>query len=332
MKYLITGSSGFVGRKFVEHLSEPFVNCSILGIDISMPSLAAHNYNGVEFNFKQVDLRDREKLCKVVYDFAPDRILHLASYSSVAGSWKSPAMSFQNNVSTFLNLVEAVRSIGLNCRIISVGSSEEYGTVEPRDLPLQEEHKLNPASPFAIARMSQELVAKLYAEVYGLDIIMTRSFNHIGNGMPHDHAVASFAKQLVEIKLFGKNEMLVGGDTSIVRDFVDVRDVTRAYDMLFGRGKRGEVYNICSGSGISLSNIIRILCDFLEIKIIVKENKQLLRPKDNPVMIGSNEKMSRDVGWRPEISIEASLKDLLEYYKSAMSNPQNNSQGRYKKV
>ena len=313
-KYLITGSSGFVGRSFLEHLNNVHGNTAVVGIDIVEPSIDFKSFTNVDFIFKQIDLRDKDRLCKVIYDFAPDYILHLASYSSVTGSWKSPGASFQNNVNTFLNLVEAIRSVGLKCRLISVGTSEEYGKVDIKDLPLSEDHLLNPSSPFGIARFSQELVAKLYAEVYGLDIIMTRSFNHIGAGMNHENSVASFARQLVEIRQTRLHELLVTGDIGIVRDFIDVRDVTRAYDMLFVNGRKGQIYNVCSGCGISLHNIIQIMCEILGLEITVKENRKLLRPKDNPVIIGNNNKIKTEINWTNEVPIEFSISDLLEYY------------------
>jgi GDP-4-dehydro-6-deoxy-D-mannose reductase len=284
------------------------------------PDYRSLNFSKLDYRFLNVNLRDKDRLCKVIYDFAPDYILHLASYSSVTGSWKSPGVSFQNNVNTFLNLVESIRSIGLKCRLISVGTSEEYGSVNVKDLPLSEDHMLNPSSPFAIARLSQELVAKLYEEVYGLDIIMTRSFNHIGQGMNPGHAVASFARQLVEIRDSRANELLITGDTRIVRDFVDVRDVVRAYDMLFQNGKKGQIYNVCSGCGISLANIIKMMCESLKIEITIKENRQLLRPKDNPVIIGSNAKIRSEIGWSAEYSIEESIKEVLEYFAEMKAN------------
>lgn len=313
-KYLITGSSGFVGRSFLEHLNNVHGNTAVVGIDIVEPSIDFKSFTNVDFLFKQIDLRDKDRLCKVIYDFAPDYILHLASYSSVTGSWKSPGASFQNNVNTFLNLVEAIRSVGLKCRLISVGTSEEYGKVDIKDLPLSEDHLLNPSSPFGIARFSQELVAKLYAEVYGLDIIMTRSFNHIGAGMNHENSVASFARQLVEIRQTRLHELLVTGDIGIVRDFIDVRDVTRAYDLLFVNGRKGQIYNVCSGCGISLHNIIQMMCEILGLEITVKENRKLLRPKDNPVIIGDNNKIKTEINWTNEVPIEFSISDLLEYY------------------
>ncbi len=319
-RYLITGSSGFVGRKFIDCLCRYSGNV-IAGIDISEPSYASAELPDC-FRFFRVDMRDKNRLCKIVYDFKPDFIVHLASYSSVRDSWKSPEISFQNNLNTFVNLVESVRSAGAQCRILSVGSSEEYGNVELRDLPLKEDQSLNPASPFGIARYSQELVARLYSDVYGLDIVMTRSFNHIGPGMNSEHAASSFAAQLLEIRHSGRGELLVAGDTSIVRDFVDVEDVVRAYDLLLKHGRKGETYNVCSGTGISLHNMIRIMCDHLQISVTVKENRQLLRPKDNAVIIGSNEKIRRDTGWTAEVPFEESVKRLLDHFGSRYSGKQ----------
>ena len=326
-KYLITGSSGFVGKKFIEYLSNLPSRSFAIGVDLVEPAIETKNFHNIDFVFRQFDLKDKERLRKVVYDFAPDYVLHLASYSSVTGSWKSPGASFQNNVNTFLNLVEAIRSVGLKCRLISVGSSEEYGTVGIKDLPLSESHILNPSSPFGIARFSQELVAKLYAEVYGLDIIMTRSFNHIGAGMSNDNAISSFARQLVENAKSKLNELLVTGDIGIVRDFVDVRDVVRAYDMLFTSGRKGHVYNVCSGCGISLQNIIQMMCELLDLEIVIKESKKLIRPKDNPVIIGSNQKIKSEINWTNEIPIEESIKVLIEHYKKSNGVSANKSTG-----
>ncbi len=316
-KYLITGSSGFVGKKFIEYLNNVPGRAFAVGVDLVDSAIDSKSFPNIDFVFKQIDLKDKERLRKVVYDFAPDYVLHLASYSSVTGSWKSPGASFQNNVNTFLNLVEAIRSVGLKCRLISVGSSEEYGTVGIKDLPLSESHILNPSSPFGIARFSQELVAKLYAEVYGLDIIMTRSFNHIGAGMSNDNAISSFARQLVDITKSRLNELLVTGDIGIVRDFIDVRDVVRAYDMLFANGRKGHVYNVCSGCGISLHNIIQMMCEILDLEIVIKESKKLIRPKDNPVIIGSNQKIKSEINWTNEIPIESSIKVLIEHYQKS---------------
>lgn len=313
-KYLITGFSGFVGKYFTKYLNDNSYNASIVGIDIVNPSYDLSMLQNTKVKFEKSDLRDREKISKIIYDFSPDYILHLASYSSVAESWKSPVNSFQNNVNIFVDLLEDIRKIGINCRIISVGSSEEYGSVDITSLPLKEDQELKPTSPFGIARYSQELVGKLYADVYGMDIVMTRSFNHIGAGLSDEFAISSFAKQMAEIKRNIHNEFLTAGDVTVIRDFIDVRDVVKAYDKLFRKGRKGEVYNVCSGYGISLHNIIQIMSEILDIEFIVCEDKKLKRPKDNPVIIGSNEKLKRETGWENSILLEDSLKEMLNYY------------------
>lgn len=313
-KYIITGFSGFVSKNFLEYLDDNSLSSVILGIDVHNPDFELNIFEHLKIKFEKSDLKDKEKLCKLIYDFQPDYILNLASYSSVAASWKSPGSSFQNNVNIFVNLLEVIRTVGLKCRILSVGSSEEYGEVKVNDLPLRENQILNPSSPFGIARVTQEMIAKLYVSVYGLDIIMTRSFNHIGAGQRDNFAVSSFAKQLVSIKRKSLNEFVLAGDVSIVRDFIDVRDVVRAYHQLLMKGRKGEIYNICSGYGISLHNIIQIMCEILEVDILIKEDKKLNRPKDNPVIIGSNEKIQKEINWHTEIPLEESLRDVIRYY------------------
>lgn len=314
MKYIITGVSGFVGKNYLSYLNENSLKSDILGIDVRMPDVNTGEFDSLKIRFEKTDLKDKDRLCKLIYDFSPDYILHLASYSSVAASWKSPNASFLNNVNIFLNLLEAVRLIGLKCRILSVGSSEEYGAVKIEDLPLTESSNLNPTSPFGVARVTQELLARLYADVYGLDIIITRSFNHIGPGQNENFAVSSFAKQLVEARKNQLNEFVTAGDVTIVRDFIDVRDVVCAYHKLLLDGKKGEIYNVCSGFGVSLQNVIQMICEILDVKISIKQDLKLKRPKDNPVIIGSNEKLKKEVNWINKISIERSLQDVVNYY------------------
>lgn len=311
---IVTGVSGFVGKNYLGYLNENAFKSEILGIDVKTPEIKNEDYEHLKINFEKADLKDKDRLCKLIYNFRPDFIIHLASYSSVSGSWKNPNTSFLNNVNIFLNLIESVRMIGNKCRILSVGSSEEYGFVKIEDLPLKESNQLNPSSPFGVARVTQELLSKLYADVYGLDIVITRSFNHIGPGQNENFAVASFAKQLVDARKNQLNEFVSAGDVTIVRDFIDVRDVVRAYHKLLLNGKKGEVYNVCSGYGVSLKNIIQMICEILEISIPIRNDLKLKRPKDNPVIIGSNEKIKKETDWTTEFSLERSLQDVVKYY------------------
>ncbi|MBI2271760.1 MAG: GDP-mannose 4,6-dehydratase [Bacteroidetes bacterium] len=314
-KYLITGFSGFVSKHFIDYLEQNDVAATVLGIDLNKPEFDLSEYKKVKCSFQQVDLLNKDDVDRVMKQFRPDYILHLASYSSVAFSWQNPVASFTNNTNIFLNLIERVRALGITCRILSVGSSEEYGNVSPSDLPLREDHLLNPLSPYAVARVAQELLSKVFVTGYGSDIILTRSFNHIGPGQKDVFVIASFAKKLVDIKRkkIASNE-LATGDLTIVRDFVDVRDVVRAYYLLLKKGRQGEVYNICSGKGTSLADVLDRMTKIIGVEINHKLDQRFVRPGDIRVVVGSNDKIKNDVGWKNEIGLDKSLKDILEYY------------------
>lgn len=314
-KFLITGFSGFVSRHFLEHLERQKISSHVLGVDVSAPDFSLSDYHYVKCSFEKTNLLDNDQVENIIFQFQPDFILHLASYSSVAFSWKDPIVSFSNNTNIFLNLLEKVRALNLGCRILSVGSSEEYGNVSESDVPLAETHPLSPVSPYAVARVSQEMLSKVYVDGYGLDIVMTRSFNHIGPRQRDIFAVSSFARQLVEIKKRGlSGGELVTGDVSIVRDFLDVRDVVAAYHMLLKKGVKGEIYNICSGSGVTLERIIAIISEILRIRVATRVNEKLIRPSDNRIIIGSNEKLKKATGWSVSYDLKKSLEDIVAYW------------------
>jgi GDP-4-dehydro-6-deoxy-D-mannose reductase len=179
----------------------------------------------------------------------------------------------------------------------------------------REEDTLHPVSPYAVARVSQEMLSKVYAKGYGLDIVMTRSFNHIGPGQKEIFVISSFAKRLVEMKKEGASSpKLITGDISLIRDFVDVRDVVRAYDGLLKKGRKGEIYNICTGVGHSLKELIQQMISILDMEVLTETDENLIRPNDNKVIIGCNEKIKRDIGWAPEISVRRSLEDAIHFW------------------
>ncbi len=313
-KYIITGFSGFVSRHFLNMLEANKENAIILGLDINEPDFDYGHFQHIKCKFKILDLLQQSEVENTIFQFQPEYILHLASYSSVAFSWNNPSMSFANNTNIFLNLIEQVRMMKLKCRILSVGSSEEYGNVSADKLPLHEDLELFPVSPYAVARVSQEMLSKVYVQGYGMDIVMTRSFNHIGPWQKEIFVIPSFAKKLCEMKKHGGELVIRTGDLSIVRDFVDVRDVVKAYYMLLKNGKSGEIYNICSGVGTSLRKIVDTMSAILGIEVTCETDPSLVRPNDNRIIIGSNKKLVADVGWVQDITIENSLKDILEYW------------------
>ena len=310
-RFLITGFSGFVSRHFIDYLENNGINSDIMGIDLNPPSAINKTYKHVKCEFIKQDLLDKDNIQYYIHSFQPDYILHLASYSSVAFSWQNPIISYQNNINIFLNLLEAVRLLKLNCRILSVGSSEEYGNINRDILPLKEEYDVDPISPYAVARASQEMLSKVYVKGFDLNIVLTRSFNHIGRGQKDSFVIPSFARQLTDIKKGLKKEMLTG-DISIVRDFIDVRDVVAAYYTLFMKGSRGEIYNVCSGVGYSLKQLIEMMEEILGIKAVIKVNPDLIRPDDNRIIIGSNDKLRKELGWSAQYSIRETLMDVLD--------------------
>jgi GDP-4-dehydro-6-deoxy-D-mannose reductase len=315
-KYLITGFSGFVSKHFLEFLEKNGENAAVLGIDLHEPTFDLNGFRHVKCSFERLDLLDKEKMQNAIYQFQPNYVLHLAAYSSVSFSWKNPILSFQNNTNIFLNLVEAVRLLRLNTRILSVGSSEEYGDVTERDMPLRENMPLKPVSPYAVARVSQEMLSQVYAKGFDVDVVITRSFNHVGPGQRDIFVVPSFAKQLVEgSKKASKQLEIVTGDLGIIRDFTDVRDVVRAYHLLLKKGKKGEIYNVCSGRGATLSDTLKIMSDFVGVEVVRRVDPNLVRPQDNRVIIGSNAKIQNEVGWKPDIALEKALQDVVEDWK-----------------
>lgn len=314
-KILITGFSGFVSRHFLDYLYKENYAYEILGVDINPPKMSLEIYKDkLNVHFKELNLLDKEALNDVIKEFHPDYILHLASFSSVAYSWKYPAECFNNNTQIFLNLTESLRQNALtDCRVLSVGSSEEYGNVTEEQLPLREDMQLEPVSPYAVARVSQELMSKVLVDGFAMKIILTRSFNHIGPYQDTRFVIPSFVRRILDVAETGAVKGVIEtGDTSIVRDFLDVRDVVRAYYLLLTEGTPGEIYNICSGKGVALKDIISEISDLLSVEIEGQVNPEFVRPEDNKKVIGSYEKIYNELKWEPEIPLSQTLRDLID--------------------
>lgn len=305
-KFLITGATGFVGKYLIAHLAN----------DATVQLVCTYRRTPKYFNesniiWEQVDLNDLGSLITIIKIHQPNYIIHLAAESSVGYSWKFPVQSFRNNINIFLNLLEAVKIAQLTCRILSVGSSESYGVVKKEDLPLNENCALNPVSPYAVARVSQELLSKVYIEGYGLDIVLTRSFNHFGPNQDTRFVIPSFVNKVIDRKHSKSTIPIQTGDLSIIRDFVDVRDVVKAYIGLLQKGKNGEVYNISSGQGFTLQNILQQICGILQYSVSSVINPDFIRPNDNPVIIGDNSKLREEIFWQPSYTIKDTLEDII---------------------
>jgi GDP-4-dehydro-6-deoxy-D-mannose reductase len=307
MSYVITGASGFVGAHLARAILARDPSAKLIGIDRQGAAGAQLSESHA------LDLLDVKALAGVIEREQPRYVVHLASLSSVGASWQDPIASFTNNTNVFLNVLECVRRHSPKTRILSVGSSEQYGIVREDELPLRETSPMKPVSPYAVARVAQEHLGDVFGRGYGLDIVATRSFNHVGAGQSDQFVVSALAKQFAELA-HGKREHLSLGTTTVVRDFLDVRDVVSAYVQLLERGKRGEVYNVCSGRGTSIAGVIELFeaLTGLHPKRVVDASR--VRPVENMLVIGSADKITSEIGWKPTHTLEDSLRTVFEYW------------------
>ena len=303
-RVLVTGANGFVARFLVEALRGR--GDETVGVDLA-PDAA----NGVD-RYYSCNLLDAAAVRIIMEVERPTHVVHLAAVSSVAKSWGAPVECFLNNTNVFLNVAESVRELGIKARILSVGSSEEYGVVPADETPIPETRPIAPLSPYAVARVAQEQLSGLYANGYGLDVVMTRSFNQVGPGQRDIFVVPSFVRQLLAAREAGAGVARVkAGDLSIVRDFLDVRDAVAAYLALLDSGRTGEVYNVCSGTGRRLDEVLRLAAEAVGVAVETEVDPKFVRPADNPVIVGDSAKIRRETGWSQQRTIEESLRDIV---------------------
>ncbi|MBU0457637.1 MAG: GDP-mannose 4,6-dehydratase [Nanoarchaeota archaeon] len=303
MKCLVTGISGFVGGYLTEFLIKK--GYEVYGIDQS-----GNLVKGAEV--LQADILDKEKVFKIIKDVRPNQIIHLAAQSSVRRSWDNPELTQKVNVDGTRFLLDAVREAEINSRILIVTSAEIYGV--PNGILITENHSLKPVNPYGESRLKQEKLIEEYKEEYNMDIVISRSFPHMGPKQLNKFVCSSFAYQIAMIESGKQEPVLKVGNLEAVRDFTDVRDIVKAYYLLINSDSNG-VYNICSGNGISISEVLKALLCFSNRKINVKQDPNKMRPSDIPVMVGNNSKFVNLTDWIPIIPIEETLKNLLDYWR-----------------
>jgi len=311
MRVLITGVAGFVGGHVVGFLRDQHPEAAIVGLD-NRPAARARSL-GIEI--VQADLEDAASVRSALARVRPDRVIHLAAQSSPQRSWEDPAGTLRTNVLGMLHLLEAVRAGAAAPRILAVGSADEYGLVQPDALPLREDAPLRPVSPYAVSKVAQGYLALQYALSPGLHVVRTRTFHHTGPRRGESFAESSFARQLAEIEAGQRPPRLEVGNLEVVRDFTDVRDVVRAYWLLLDRGVPGEVYNVCSGRGVRLGDLLERLIALSELRVEVHVDASRLRPADVPALIGDPGRLRAATGWEPTIPLERTLADLLDYWR-----------------
>ena len=238
----------------------------------------------------------------------------MAGQANVGLSWKNPQLTVQLNTIGLINILEVVKTVNPKIRVIAIGSSDEYGSLEERGMNVTEDIPIEPVTPYAISKQTQELFAQLYVQSYGMDICMIRLFNLIGAGQAKGYIVADFASGIAEIEA-RKSKFLSVGNLESARDFIHVKDACRAIRLIAEKGHAGEVYNICSGKTHKAQDILNILINMAKVSIEVRQDPARIRPSDTPVVCGNHDKLTAHTGWHPELSINQALTDALDYWR-----------------
>jgi len=318
MNVLITGITGFTGSHLAEHLvGQP--DLKVFGtVRGRHRQLEFINHIKNKLTLLECDLTDTNAVVQTIDDCEPDTIFHLAAQSFVPTSWRAPQETFNSNVIGTLNILEVVRKSRYNPKILITGSSEEYGLVRPEETPIKETNQLRPLSPYAVTKVAQDLLGFQYFQSYGMKIVRTRCFNIIGPRSGAKIVSADFARQIAEIENGKKEPVIYVGNLSAKRDFVDVRDVVRAYFLALNKCKVGDVYNICSEKAIEIKYILDTYLKLSKASISVKEDQSRLRPSDVPLLLGDCTKFKKETDWKSEYGIGESLKDVLNYWRESI--------------
>lgn len=337
MRVLVTGITGFAGSHMAEFLlKQPDVEIfgiyrrrsrleHIEGLSdktyMIEPGVASIQtlqkaFQPGKINIIDCDLMDAFSVHKLIGAVRPDRIFHLAAQSHVPTSWNSPYATLQDNIMGQLNLFEAIREAGIDPLIQIAGSSEEYGLVYPDEVPMKESNPLRPLSPYAVSKVTQEMLAYQYYRSYGMKNIVSRGFNHSGPRRGENFVDSSFARQIALIEKGLQEPVIYVGDLSSKRDFTDVRDMVRAYWLLLEKCKPGEVYNIGSGSTRAVQESLDILLGMSAVKVEVRVDPTRLRPSDVLILWADASKFQEATGWKPTIPYRQTLQDMLDYWRA----------------
>jgi GDP-4-dehydro-6-deoxy-D-mannose reductase len=315
MNILITGITGFAGSHLAEYILAHRPDVQVHGI-IRWRS-RMDNVAGIlgKVELHEADLKDIVSLKKVLAACRPERIFHLAAQSFVPTSWRLPAETFMINAVGQINLFEAALDLKLDPRIQIAGSSEEYGMVYPDEVPMKESNPLRPLSPYAVSKVAQDLLGYQYFKSYGIKVIRTRGFNHTGPRRGDVFVTSNFSKQVAEIEKGKREPVIHVGNLDAKRDFTDVRDMVRAYWLAAEKGEPGDVYNLGSGTAISMHELLEMLTALSRTKLRVQVDPSRLRPSDVQILLADSSKFRTLTGWAPTIPFEKTLSDLLDYWR-----------------
>ena len=313
MRVLITGISGFAGS----HLAD---TCLAQGAEVwgltQTPGPHPHlAHLGDRINLRTANITDEAGMHAALAAIKPDRIFHLAAQAHVPTAWSNPAETLTTNILGQLNIILAMQEHVPAARLLVVSSSNVYGMVEEKDLPVNETAPFRPADPYAVSKVGQDMLALQYWQSHGLDTVRVRPFNHIGPRQGPDFVIARFARELAQMEAGLVPPTLKVGNMSAKRDFADVRDVANAYWLALQKGAPGAVYTIGSGTARSIDEMLNIMLGLTKIDIRVDSDPALFRPGDLPILQADPSAFQEQTGWRPTIPLAQTLEDTLDYWR-----------------
>jgi GDP-4-dehydro-6-deoxy-D-mannose reductase len=293
---LVTGARGFAGRHLVDRLRAD-------GHEVLAPSR------------DELDLLDAERTHRFVADAEPGRVFHLAALASVGRSWEAPRRALFENQEMALNVLDAVRASAPSAHVLLAGSGEVYGA--PSELPVSEAADLRPQNPYAASKAAVDLLGALYADVWELNVVRTRAFNHAGPGQSDDYVIGTITQQIAEAEAAGEREIVLRtGNPESARDFTDVRDVVAAYVLAIDAPP--GVYNVASGRAVSVRELVEVARTHTAIDIRHEVDQARIRGHDVREVRGEAAKLRGATGWEPQIPLERTLADALEHWRLAL--------------
>jgi len=317
-KALITGIRGFVGSHLADLLVAEGYQVSGIALTHDRTNLSRIES---QLSISYGDIRDLKIVAEILAEVRPDYIYHLAGSAFVPDAETEPRLVYEVNILGTLNLLEAARSTNLSAKILIVGSGEVYGQVPEAALPVNEEYPLKPTTSYGVTKACADLLAYQYATAYQTDVIRVRPFNHVGPRQSERFAISGFAKQIAEIEMGLREPVLHVGNLEARRDYTDVRDVVKAYQIVLERAKRGEVYNIGSNTALRIGDLLEILIGESTVKgITLRQQPVRMRHNDIPVMLCDASKLEKELGWKPAIPIRRTLRDLLGYWREKIGS------------